>query len=223
MNKIKIIGTVHMDIETDVGKHNSNILYDIIKNLNPNIIFEETKPNIYVKAYIYNEKPFFIEHNTIKKYIDKYKIKNIPIDTLEEPSNFLELHEKLEFDIKFRNCNNKELTELMSLIDDYSNNNGIEGVNSEYFDDLINKRHQLYRYYISNYRKNLISCYNEYMDYNCEKRENMMIENILKYIHLNIKDNDLNAVVLIGAAHRINIKNKLQDKTNIECDLLYLD
>jgi len=222
MNKIVLIGTAHLNIESENGKYNANILYDIIKKFKPNVIFEETTINNYIREYIYNEKSLFIERYVIKKYTDNYNIKNIPIDTLEEPNNLSELHDKLTFDLRIKNENNGDLIELINVIDDYIVNNGITGINSVYFDDLIFKRHKMYEHYISNYRNILSDCYCEYISFICEKRESVMVENIIKYKNLNIRENRyLNAVVLIGAAHKKSIETKLKKINNIICESYY--
>jgi len=220
MNKVTIIGTVHLNMETDVGKNNFNILYEIIKNLNPNIIFEETNLKDYDDTYIYNIKSVFIEKNAILKYVQNHNVKNIPIDTLEEPPNLAELHSTIDFCVKIPNIHNKELIDLVKKIDHYSEDDGIEGVNNEIFDNLIAERHQLLKNYIYNHKESLINMYNEYINYMCEQRENNMVDNISKYInHNNLESSISNVVILVGAGHRKSIKDKLQNK-NIECELL---
>ena len=221
MNKLILLGTAHMLIESEIGKYNSDILYDIINKIEPNIIFEETNLIDYNNIYVNKEKPQFIEHYIIGKYIEKYGIKNVPIDTLEKPNNFLELHNMLMFSLQIKNGYNNDLIELTNFIDTYINEKGIKGINSKYFEDLIIKRHRLFEYYIKNHKESLISCFTEYTNYNTEERENKMVDNILKYKNLNMEENNFNAIVLVGAVHKTAIRNKLINKSDIECELYY--
>ena len=215
-----IIGTVHMDIETDTGKYNADTLYNIIEKINPNIIFEETNYKDYVDTYIYNVKSNSVEKNTVLKYIKNYDSKNIPVDTLEQPCNFQEIYDAVNFCLKIPNNHNKELIDLVNQIDKISETNGIEGVNTDFFDSLINERHKLFIDYIHSHKVNLIDYYDQFIQYMCENRECRMVENIIKYKCLNIESRNSNVVFLIGAAHRVSMYNKLQNVVSNVCELI---
>ena len=216
VNIITLIGTTHKE----TGKCTENALYSIIENIDPDVIFEETDQISYFAVYELKQKSnYSMERNTIQKYIENHNIRNIPIDTLEYPQNFVKWNNKIIRDLWHHDENNKALLELMDTINNYYTNNGLESINTEYFDNLIIKKYQLWEYYIYNYRKHLIEDYNKFMNFTYREREIEMVKNIDRFYKEQKKD--INAVLLIGADHRISIKEKLKTIDGIEYNFYY--
>lgn len=218
MNKLTIIGTSHISIENENGRKCANILYSIIENIKPNVIFEEITFENYKKIYVNQEDSKFYERIAIKNYIKNHKIENIPIDTLEEPCDYIEAFNKLNLALNYKNVHNEELYELMRHIDNFINNNDINNINTKYFEELLIKRKTLMIDYIYNYMEQLIPYYRVYDNYISEDREKIMVNNIIEYTNKKI-NNNFNAVLIIGVAHKLSIKNKLENINNIESEL----
>jgi pheromone shutdown protein TraB len=218
MYKITLIGSAHKES----GECTVSSLYNIIEDINPDIIFEEINSQSYVAEYIYNGDSELLEQNAIKKYKENYVVKNIPIDTYLEPENFVKIKEKiidLDNELNNRNENTKEYYDLTTLVSECIEN-GFENINTEYFEELIIKQYQLKENYIKKNRIEFIDDYYKFFDFIFEKRENRMVVCINKYIELNELDS-INAIILIGAAHRTSIMKKLKRLKYIEYDFYY--
>ena len=105
-NNITIIGIFHKDIETEIGKHNEAVLYNIIKNINPNVIFIETNTNLE-NIFADKERIKSIEFCALKRYKNKSNITIIPMDTLDEPSDFSDALKIIKFDEQLMSIYNK--------------------------------------------------------------------------------------------------------------------
>jgi len=216
MKKITLIGTMHKEI----GKCNGNILCDILEKIKPNVIFEETRKYKNMLTYTWGIDPISPELKAIQKYVQKYNAECIPIDNLERPENIDELEKIFAEAIMDKNEKNKELYELFDIIKEYVSINGIEGMNTEYFDNLSQKKNQLCEEYIRNYKNEILDSYNEYKNYIYSQREEKMIESIYSYIN---KKEWFNAVFVIGADHRITLINRLKIIENIDYNFYYGD
>ena len=221
MYKLYVIGTSHIEMGTEIGEKSANILFKLIENINPSIIFEEITLKNYNKIYVNNEDPIIYERVVIKKYIENYAINNIPIDILLEPKNFIESYKKIRNALCYKNLYNKELIELIGFIDDYSNNNDIDNINTEYFENLIVKRERLMKDYFYSHMEQLIDYFNIFNNHMTENRENVMVKNIIEYLNNNLSNSCVKSVLLIGTAHKKSIKRKIQEISNIECELYY--
>jgi hypothetical protein len=84
MSNITIIFTMHLN----VGKCNSKELYDIIEEVNPEIIFEEfdisrTEDEYYKNGHYKYQKECSVETTAIMHYLEKNKVTHIPVDTYD--------------------------------------------------------------------------------------------------------------------------------------------
>jgi hypothetical protein len=209
MKKITLIGIMHKEI----GKCNMNELLKVLENIKPDVIFEETNRYKNMLTYTFGIEPDSPELKAIQKYIQNNYADCIPVDNLEEPSNFSELEKIFALSIMERNENNKEMYELFNFSNEFMYNNGIEKMNSEYFDNLLIKKHKLCEDYIKKYKMENLDKYNEYVNYIYTQREEIMIETIKNYL----KDKEyFNAVFIIGVDHRVTIIDKLKNIENIE-------
>jgi hypothetical protein len=215
MNKITLIGTMHKEI----GNSNKESLHSIFENIGPDVIFEETTPYTAMHIYKFGIEPQFPEQKVIQKYIFQHNVENIPIDTLTHPKELDDWGKNIFEDLYNINENNKELNELLNFRTNYISKNGIESMNTEYYDNLTIKVHKLHENYINKYRKNLLIDYNKYHDFIIEQREIEMVNNILNY-HESHKNN-FNGIFTIGADHRITIINKLREIKDIEYEFYY--
>jgi hypothetical protein len=74
----------------EIGKCNSNELYNIIEKENPEIIFEEfdisrTDDEYYKNGHYKYQESCSVETTTIMRYLENYKVIHIPVDTYDLP------------------------------------------------------------------------------------------------------------------------------------------
>ena len=214
MKKITLIGTMHKEI----GKCNGNELYDILQKIKPDVIFEETSKYKNMMTYTWGIDPNSPELRSIQKYIQNHNAECIPVDNLEKPKNFDELEKTFAIAIMDKNINNEALHELFDFSNEYMCKNGIVGMNTEYFDNLNQKKYKLCEEYIKNYKIEILDKYNEYKNYIISQREENMIEVITNFTNVNER---FNAVFVIGADHRVTIIDKLKNIENIEYNFYF--
>lgn len=201
MHNITLINTRHQAL----GECNSNVLHQIIESINPEVIFEETSTE-----FSKSRNHFSLEGYTIGMYSVTHKIKRVPVDSVDMPSEiFFQKHENLLkrieglADINGSNYRNftdkhKEYVELYGF--KYLNsidcinikaeiNNAIENGLQKINNDQLFKTHQLWK------------------DIN-EKRENEMLQNIYKYSKENSYDR---AIFTLGSGHRKSIIQKIEE------------
>lgn len=216
MKKITLIGTMHKEI----GKCNENELHIVLEKIKPDVIFEETQIYKNFLAYTYGLEPDSPELRAIKKYVQNNNAECVPVDNLERPKNFNELEEIFAMSIMEKNENNKKLYELFDFLSVYMSNNGIEGMNTKYFDNLNLMKQKLCEDYIKKYKIENIDKYYEYKNFIYSQREEEMLDTIEEYLN---KKEYFNAVFVIGADHRTTIIDRLKNLKNIEYDFYYGD
>ena len=202
MNSIFLTSTRHENL----GKCNSDELYKIFEGLKPNVIFEELPPSSFDEFYISKSKAN-LETDTINKYVQKYKIKHISVDSNNIPSdeffkdykNMLSRIEGLA-DINgftFRNVMDGNRLNIERHGFDYLNSKYIIDVNKE-IDDAIKGGLKK----INN--EKLFQTYKTFMEIN-DFRENHMLKQIYGYSKSHPFER---AIFTIGSAHRNSIIEK---------------
>jgi hypothetical protein len=96
MYNITIIFSMHIQI----GECNSNNLYNIIVQENPEIIFEEfdilrTEDEYYRNGYYKNQKGSSLETIAIMKYLEKFNVEYVPVDTYDVKYFPTEMYKKI--------------------------------------------------------------------------------------------------------------------------------
>jgi GxxExxY protein len=157
MKKITLIGTMHKEI----GKCNGNELYNILEKIKPDVIFEETSRYKNMLTYTWGIDPNSPELRAIQKYIQNHNANCIPVDNLEKPKNFDELEMIFAKAIMGKNECNRELYDLFDFLKEYMSKYGIVGMNTEYFDNLNQKKHKLCKNYIKNCKIEILNKYYE--------------------------------------------------------------
>src|SRR5690348_15127452 len=77
MYNITLLSSFHIKL----GKCNSDELYKIIESSQPQLIFEELPLDIFNIIYAEGITPQSQEAIAIKKYLTKYQIAHVPVDT----------------------------------------------------------------------------------------------------------------------------------------------
>jgi len=198
------------------GACNPDTLYDIIKVISPDIIFEELSYTNYDK--VYNAKTLTtLETTAIKKYLKSNNIKHIPVDTYPMPDDFDDNIEYMLGELLNR-FELQESFELKNLLDKQSSlisSNGFSFLNSDnnnrIFEEMdilkekmLGKINSEKLYIIAQLEKDVI-----------EKRENKILNNIFDYIR---EHTCKQALLFIGSGHRKAFIDKILFKNDVEGD-----
>jgi hypothetical protein len=202
---INLIGTVHREH----GNCNSNELCNILETINPEIIFEEIDYFLWIENYK-NQSDCILEINTIKQYLEKHQVKQIPVDTYKPLKSYYN-DSKYMHDIIFSNNRIIECRILRNLLDNQfllESQHGFSYLNSKQNDELFVEISTLERSILEIiHNESLFSIYRMERDV-IEKREFEIINNIYNYS----KEHKYNqALLFIGAGHRKSIIDKVQD------------
>jgi hypothetical protein len=212
MPNINIIFTIHREH----GKCNSNELYSIFEHIRPEVIFEEVPP-LRADAYYKEESIYSLETDTIKKYKQRYTIKDFPVDKNYDMKEVIEQFKRYSY------LNNVFFDHSYEYNDLWANNVKItEKVGFKYFNS------KQYSTFSENFQKlsegiifsiNNISLTNMYNNWNkiLNERDITMINNIIDYCKNTKFDN---AIFTIGAEHKTSIIKILN---NLEKDLLNIN
>lgn len=205
MYNITLISTRH----EECGLCTSIELYKIIETISPEIIFEEVPPSFFDKYYITKTRRN-LESDTINKYIEKYNVQHIPVDSDNVPSdsffNDLKyLHNRIEGLADINGYNYRTLTDTIGT---NTRKYGFPYLNSIYnsnaqkeIDDSIEKGVQKIN------DEKLSRTLNLWKKIN-DNRENEIIKNIYNYS----KENQYaQAVFFIGSAHRNSVMQKINE------------
>ncbi|MCG9880409.1 MAG: hypothetical protein MH472_07410 [Bacteroidia bacterium] len=207
-----LISTRHESL----GKCNSDELCHIIEQINPNVIFEEIPPSNFDEYYKHKSRQN-LESNAIKRYILNNKIKQIPVDSNNIPSDEFfksleKLHKKVEGLIDYNGFNYRKLTDRNQLKTDQF---GFKYLNSI---ECINTNKGIYESIENGLQtikdEALIQTFNLWKEIN-SSRENIMLQNIYKYSEAHSYDR---AIFLLGAAHRESFIEKTKEN-NLKCDI----
>jgi len=203
MYNITLIGTRHEEL----GRCNSNELYKIIENINPEIIFEEIPPSYFEKYYI-TKSHKNLESDVINKYLEIYNAKNIPVDSENIPSESLvqkynNLHKRIEGLVDTNGFHYRTLTgQYLSQIETY----GFIYLNCIYCINYYNEITKAIENGLQKINKDdLFQTYELWKDIN-ENRENEMLRNIYDYSKAHSYNR---AIFTIGAGHRKSLMQKI--------------
>lgn len=204
MYNITLISTNH----SERGKCNSDELFKIIEALRPEVIFEEMPNNlhsiVYNKSFPALPEDAPLELKCVKKYLQKYYIKNIPVDIDVSP---MQSTDKAFMLRTFENDENHKKFQT-----EYNTLKSIEGFgffNSDKFINFSERQSLIEKKIIesSSTKTILNNAYKSFLREN-DYRENAMLENINSYC----KENRFGqAVFLLGCGHRKAMMEKISE------------
>ncbi len=216
MHNITLIATIH----SENGQCNSDELYKILEDLNPEVIFDEL-PMHFSEMYYSDSFDMHYANNTllnrqlpeipievkcVKKYKQNYNVKIIPVD--------IDLRHKLsehQSEISFMFLTffkYQDYKKLDNEKDTFISNEGFHFLNSSIFLDFLEKKEVLEKNIIETeiLKNRLLNIYKLFHKEQYDNRENAMLQNIYNYS----KKNKYNqAVFLIGAEHKKSIIRKI--------------
>ena len=201
---------MHMQI----GKCNSEELYNIIEKEKPEVIFEEfdicrTEDVYYKNGHYKYQQNCSPETEAIMKYLEKNNVKHIPVDLCESSINPPNIYSRLSsVCIEYENMVKENY--ILSC------QNGFPYLNSEECSETLEKILEFEKRIIKQLaEENLTETYRLWRS-TADNRDKEMLKNIYDY---SSKHNYTNAIFIIGAEHKKSILNKINEfnsKYNIE-------
>lgn len=205
MHNITLLCTRH----DNLGKCNSNELYQIIERINPEVIFEEMPPSFFDKYYLEKSRSN-LESDTINNYIKHHKINHIPVDSDNLPSEeFFKDHKYMMGKIEgLADINGFTYRDLVDTNKICSERHGFKYLNSL---DSMNINNDIYVAIERGLQKmnndKFFQTFKLWKDIH-DTRENQMLQNIYRYSQTNSYER---AIFTIGAAHRNSIIQKVSE------------
>jgi len=202
MCNITLICTMHREI----GKCNSNELYNIIEKVNPEIIFEEfdisrTDNEYYKNGHYKYQESCSVETTTIMKYLENHQVIHIPVDTYDSPDIPNDMYPKIS------NVS-EEYNNLVKMNFLLSCQHGFPYLNSIECSDILEKIRNLEIEIIEHLNDKIL--FDTYKSWQLvtDNRDNEMVKNIYHYSENHCYNN---AIFIIGAEHRKSILYKVQE------------
>lgn len=203
MINIALIFTDHKER----GICNSQELCNIIKQVSPDIIFEEIHQDLfdsYYKESIYST----LETNAIKLYLNSHSVTHIPVD-------WYNLNEvRREYIQQIFDAVDATTTELSTLWSKYINLSaqyGFTYLNSPQCTELLDKKMVIVESELKKLNNSyLLQVYKNWINIQ-DGRENIMLKNIYTF---NWLSNFKNGIFFIGAEHRKSILEKINKFEN---------
>lgn len=197
MYNITLLSSFHIKF----GKCNTDELYKIIEKIQPEMIFEELPFDVFDIIYTEGWNPESMEAITIKRYLKKYQIEHIPVDTYEK-------NEKDLFN-GFDVISNKsvEYSDLFKQHLSMINESGYSFLNSDKCAELLDKMHIIEEKVLLEINDATLSHQYKSERELHDKREDEMLLNIYNYS----KQYQFNkAMFICGSEHRKPIIQKIQ-------------
>jgi hypothetical protein len=211
MTRVSLVCTVH----EDVGLANASALAAILERIQPEVIFLEVPPADFDYYYQNSNR---IELKAVRLYRESHRAKPVPVDLQIQSGDFSDDDTRYLF--RRVEAENREYCRLVDLNSASKRDRGFPYLNSEQSSELWS---DIYRAIESSIKRmgdaRLIGIYKSWVEIN-DRRENTMLENILKYCGENTFEK---GVFLVGAAHRQPIIEKSRepivgDSTRIQWD-----
>jgi hypothetical protein len=208
---ITLISTYH----EEYGLANCNELYKILNERKPEIIFEEIPPSFF-DLYYKDKTKSRLETKAILMYLIEHDIQHIPVDYFNVPNNFFnETGKVIEF-VERRSRTYRNLH-------DYSMNmlgrNGFPYLNSIAYEDISSEINIEIKETLKLCKDPQILEIWTTWEIIEQEREIKMLDNIFDY---SAEHKYENGVFLLGAGHRVSIKDKIGKWKNGEISFEYL-
>lgn len=203
--EVTLINTRHKNL----GQCNSSVLYRLLEQIRPSVIFEE-KPPSWFDAYYLQKTRTSLETEAIIPYIASYDAQNILVDSENLPSeSFFREHESMYRRIEgLADINGFNYRNALDSSKRLAATYGFNYLNS---DRCITYNDRILEAIEGGLKKldheSFFELQTEWLMIN-DRRENEMLENIYKYSRTH---NYKNGVFLLGSAHRKSIIKKIDN------------
>jgi hypothetical protein len=202
--------TLNCTVHNEYGRCNPEELYEVIKQLKPEIIFEELSYPDFDEFYHRQTPRRTLETDAIKKYLSEFDIKHIPVDTYNLPKHY---HEQLDLLYHKITGSNMivECRRLQNILDDNATlmeQDGFTYLNSALNDERIKATDILIGKVLAVLNDEKLFRIRVLEKKMIEKREIEMLANIYSYS----KEHPYNqALFFIGSGHRESIIKKINE------------
>lgn len=200
MYNITLISTVHKEI----GKCNADELCDIIRKINPEVVFLEALEGTYSNYDNLAFSSFGVYHNklevkALQKYCRDKTFAYVPVLDNGMPETFEKKYSIV--------CENKKLQNLIARFNSLTQEFGFQFLNSVESIDLHEEMRMLESHILNNNEVD------EAANRDIDAYENSMIRNIYSYSKNNKFDT---AIFMCGSAHRKSIIEKIAKYNALE-------
>lgn len=202
MNKLTVIGTGH----TEGGACNSVELIKIIDKIAPSVIFCEASPEIFPKLLEATDRFNTPEIKTFRTIIANQSIDIIPVDLSNDPFD-----RRLEAMLELFSKMIKEYFYATEIQVGETHRLGFPYLNSQDSDQIHKDKATMERIFVAKSKDvQLSKTHKDWLKWN-DDRENHWIE----MIHAHFQSTKfLNAVFVVGSAHRIRLIEKINNFEN---------
>lgn len=209
VGQITLVGTMHREL----GQCNENELLELLKAIDPDVIFEELRPADH--EHLYNdESKHTVEMRAICSYLKIKSPNQVPVDDFTIPEGFKESVNEL-FTYVETGC--EEYRRAVSNINRMAFNHGYRFLSSLKQIELRNEADELFEAFIANsgsdHLKGLFSAW----CFQLRKRESAMLENIYDFCR---KNSFKSGVYLVGAGHISYLARNLERRLETEPSLV---
>jgi hypothetical protein len=201
--------TLNCTVHNRCGRCNPEELYALIKEIKPDIIFEElSRANFDV--FYYRQTRHTLETDAIKKYLSPYDMKHIPVDTYNLPKHYHErlyrLHDRVTSSNMIPEC--RRLQNVLDDNDSLMERGGFRYLNSRLNNDRFKATDLLIGKMLTVLGDDELFLIYRLEKEVIEKREIEMLTNIYNYS----KEHPYNqALFFIGSGHRESIIKKIAE------------
>jgi len=213
MHKITLVCSLHRES----GLCNPAELLEILRAIEPDVVFEEMLPSDYDSYYKHGTK-LNLESQAITRYREFKSFQQVPVDRYDMPENLL-AEIKREFDCV---CDRVEQTSQEYRELNEEQHRGVNQFGSKYlnivaFATMLVRTSEIEEKTIVETGDQLLIRGLERWRHAIQKRELEMIGNIYQYCRENVFDT---GVFLVGAAHRTGIVKEMERHASTEADLI---
>lgn len=184
----------------DRGNCNSEELFKIIDQINPEVIFEELPPDGFAEIYERNRTDH-LETKAIKLYIQSHSIDHFPVDL--DANQYINKALKNEIEGMFEHFTKSwDYMNTRHQINTISEHHGFAYLNSDHCQQLMDQRHRAERFVLKTLNnERLFQVYEFWLRFN-DRRDSEMIKNIYAFCKTGKYKK---ALFLAGAEHRKSI------------------
>lgn len=209
MGRITLVCTTH----SEMGLCDENELLRIFETLDPDVIFEEIRPNDH--GWLYRDKSkHTLEMRTICTYLKVRSARQVPVDGFVIPEGF---HGDIGILFDYVESRSADYCAAITKINHMTFDLGFRYLNSQEFMALRKEADELFEKAIAisgnDHLKSLFSMWNEQL----RRREGSMLENIYDFCREN---SFTSGVFLVGAGHMSSIVKDIESRTKTEANLV---
>ncbi|WP_108807546.1 hypothetical protein [Aquimarina spinulae] len=200
MSTIVVIGTAH----SEGGACTSEKLYEIIKEIDPEVVFCEASPE-KLPQYLKRTDVNTPETNVIRRLIKEKSIEIVPVDVNEDPFD-----QRLEAMFELIKREMEEYLGATQMLFNETYLKGFPFLNSADCDKICRDKNSMEKYFININKmkyKGLSNFYSHWLKWN-DLRENQWINLIHNYFTIN---KPKKAVFFVGAGHRYRLIDKIKN------------